>query len=212
MHKRFLLVGTVLLAILMLFSGCGKKSETRSAIMVMPKTNAVREVMDKHMAIATKKYVIARLRTAQLGKLSKNTRLPEVRKAMRDAIAAWQDYALYNEKILKAVKLLKEAEKRPDYKVSASLPRLIVPATERPFWEFPVAEAGGKKGSVESTLKWAERITKDFDNIKTGDKFETLGKQMGADATTAVAKLTKAQSLGVRIISEEEFGKMIGEI
>ncbi|NLV85626.1 MAG: hypothetical protein GX025_00185 [Clostridiales bacterium] len=179
------------LAVLMAFSitGCGKKKQGDVVAVLYP-VDTERAVMECIGAVATKQYILARLKTDALLEYDfENGSIEELKNLTEDAMDAWRLSYLASSQTRKMVDYGEGLELSTTMKAGGKIEQTADFKLKNLF----VQSAYAAKSS--SSLEWAKALTEKFDSYPMGRQIKHLAEDMEVDAKTAFTQLKIAQEI-----------------
>jgi hypothetical protein len=170
-------------------TGCRGGVDKESVTVTLSAVSAQRAVIEEAGAVATRQYIIARLKTEALIEydLSKID-LKELKAMIDEAAEAWricESVCVQTDELAGYAQSLKNTTD-----TQASTISYIAPKSPGSFLTT-VAYAAEENAAT----RWARDLTAKFDSYPSGEKIKELANQLGTDAKNAYAQLQMAQNI-----------------
>lgn len=187
----------LLLIFMMVFSlaACGGQSESGTGeenlnAVIREADPPVLQTANEATAIALKQYIYARLMTEQLA-AEDLTQMPEAERIERiDAlVSAWESAAAFAKS---AEELTNQAVLELENTAALTIP--VKSPGKDSFRLFATVYAADEAAEFDQKA-WAEKLTKQYDAIKGGKRYNQLAQQLGVDAKTAYEQMAMAQKI-----------------
>lgn len=183
--------GAILLVLILLFTlvGCGGEAEEVTRV-TLPSIEGERMVLEKAGALATRQYIIARLKTDALIEYDINTGSIDELKAMIDDTAeAWRLCELASTKTSELVEYAQSMNS------SEAIPSAMMVESKSKVPSLHLLTTIAYASEENAAVKWAKELTGKFDSYPAGQKIKQLSENLGTDAKNAFAQLKMAQAL-----------------
>ena len=201
--RRFIAI-LISLTMILSISGCGPKEASNTPEDIEPITierepeSESLQAANKATTIALKQYIHARLATEIYMSLDPSTMtMGELAQMADDVLLAWENAEALSasaEEITNGtVKELEKAaiDKSNNELITNSLLNKIIRISRNNGSTAYAAEAGRKL----DPQTWAENLTKQYDEIRGGQRYHQLASQLGTDARTAYEQMALAQKI-----------------
>ena len=192
---------SIILAISLIFAmtaGCGKK-EIKHPIsevkVTIPCSTGERAIAEGEAVLSTQLYLLSRAYFEKLETYDMNSfNAQEYSKLLAETIEAFRIAEGLNNSFEKHANALVEMEKKEPVQQEKAKYELLSALTDSiqysPF--MMVAYAAEEKSPA---VRYAEEITKVFDNAKNGQKLKTIAEKYGTDIKKAKVMLNQAQAI-----------------
>ena len=189
--KRFISVVLSIVLILTLATGCGRTSSGISEVKVtIPVSKGSRAIVEGEAVISTQLYLLSRAYFEKLSAYDLDKyNAPDYSNLLGSALEAFRLVEAFSGSFEKHADALAKLEESGHSLQGKSNLQLLSMNTG--FSPFITAYAAEKSPA----LKYAEDITKTFDNAKNGQKLKAIAEKYGTDAKKAKVMLEQAQAI-----------------
>ena len=191
---------SIILIMTLIFSmvGCGQtedKSSITEVKVTIPCSTGTRAIVEGEAVIATQAYLLARAYFEKLETYNMDSfDAQEYSKLLAEATEAFRIAEAFSDSLEMHAGALEEIEKNDSAQQEKARYELMSMFTDSTLYSpfVTVAYAAEEKSPAE---KYAEELTKTFDNAKNGQKLKAVAEKYGTDIKKAKIMLEQAQAI-----------------
>ena len=191
---------SIILIMTLIFTmvGCGKtegKSSITEVKVTIPCSTGTRAIVEGEAVIATQAYLLARAYFEKLETYNMDSfDAQEYSKLLAEATEAFRIAEAFSDSLEMHAGALEEIEKNDSVQQEKARYELLSMFTDSTLYSpfVTVAYAAVEKSPAE---KYAEELTKTFDNAKNGQKLKAVAEKYGTDIKKAKIMLEQAQAI-----------------
>lgn len=201
--KRALCMILAVLLVFVLITGCGKENISNSegevgvseVKVTLPCSTGIKAAVEGEAVIATQVYLLARAYFEKLETYDTNSfDAEEYSRLLAESLEAFRIAEAFSKSLEQHANALIEIEEDGSYQqekaVYEQMSAVVESSSYSPF--TIVAYAAEEKSPA---VKYAEELTKTFDNAKNGQKLKAIAEKYGTDVKKAKAMLEQAQAI-----------------
>ena len=191
---------SIILIMTLIFTmvGCGQtedKSSITEVKVTIPCSTGTRAIVEGEAVIATQAYLLARAYFEKLETYNMDSfDAQEYSKLLAEATEAFRIAEAFSDSLEMHAGALEEIEKNDSVQQEKARYELLSMFTDSTLYSpfVTVAYAAEEKSPAE---KYAEELTKTFDNAKNGQKLKAVAEKYGTDIEKAKIMLEQAQAI-----------------
>ena len=191
---------SIILIMTLIFTmvGCGQtedKSSITEVKVTIPCSTGTRAIVEGEAVIATQAYLLARAYFEKLETYNMDSfDAQEYSKLLAEATEAFRIAETFSDSLEMHAGALEEIEKNDSVQQEKARYELLSMFTDSTLYSpfVTVAYAAEEKSPAE---KYAEELTKTFDNAKNGQKLKAVAEKYGTDIKKAKIMLEQAQAI-----------------
>ena len=191
---------SIILIMTLIFTmvGCGQtedKSSITEVKVTIPCSTGTRAIVEGEAVIATQAYLLARAYFEKLETYNMDSfDAQEYSKLLAEATEAFRIAEAFSDSLEMHAGALEEIEKNDSVQQEKARYELLSMFTDSTLYSpfVTVAYAAEEKSPAE---KYAEELTKTFDNAKNGQKLKAVAEKYGTDIKKAKIMLEQAQAI-----------------
>ena len=191
---------SIILIMILIFTmvGCGQtedKSSITEVKVTIPCSTGTRAIVEGEAVIATQAYLLARAYFEKLETYNMDSfDAQEYSKLLAEATEAFRIAEALSDSLEMHAGALEEIEKNDSVQQEKARYELLSMFTDSTLYSpfVTVAYAAEEKSPAE---KYAEELTKTFDNAKNGQKLKAVAEKYGTDVKKAKVMLEQAQAI-----------------
>ena len=195
--KRVIII-ILIMTLIFTMVGCGQtedKSSITEVKVTIPCSTGTRAIVEGEAVIATQAYLLARAYFEKLETYNMDSfDAQEYSKLLAEATEAFRIAEAFSDSLEMHAGALEEIEKNDSVQQEKARYELLSMFTDSTLYSpfVTVAYAAVEKSPAE---KYAEELTKTFDNAKNGQKLKAVAEKYGTDIKKAKIMLEQAQAI-----------------
>lgn len=195
--KRVIII-ILIMTLIFTMVGCGQtedKSSITEVKVTIPCSTGTRAIVEGEAVIATQAYLLARAYFEKLETYNMDSfDAQEYSKLLAEATEAFRIAEAFSDSLEMHAGALEEIEKNDSVQQEKARYELLSMFTDSTLYSpfVTVAYAAEEKSPAE---KYAEELTKTFDNAKNGQKLKAVAEKYGTDIKKAKIMLEQAQAI-----------------
>ena len=201
--KRILSILMVIALVFTMISGCGKNSSEKSASkdtisevkVTFPCSTGIKATVEGEAVIATQVYLLARAYVEKLEMYDTDSfDADEYKKLLAEALESFRIAESLSKSLEQHANALIELEEDESYQSEKATYEQVSAAFESSSFS-PLTIVAYAAEEKSPAVKYAEELTKTFDNAKNGQKLKAIAEKYGTDVKKAKAMLDQAQAI-----------------
>lgn len=201
--KRILSILMVIALVFTMISGCGKNSSEKSASkdtisevkVTFPCSTGIKATVEGEAVIATQVYLLARAYFEKLEMYDMDSfDADEYSKLLAEALESFRIAESLSKSFEQHANALIELEEDESYQSEKATYEQVSAAFESSSFS-PLTIVAYAAEEKSPAVKYAEELTKTFDNAKNGQKLKAIAEKYGTDVKKAKAMLDQAQAI-----------------